>query len=215
MGRLDGAARVALWSAASECAGPPGVLRRRMIDAHVAPAGSPAGPPDPAAMTLCFEDIAVGQSLAPLVKGPMHTAHIMRWSAAIENWHRIHYDWRFATGHDGLPDVLVNGSWKQHVLVQLVKDGLGEGGWLWRLRFRYRAMDVAGDTVFAHAEVIGKDRVGDHGFVTLRLALRNQREVVSTTGAAIGVLALRGGPAVPYPFTPSAEQEALTLPAEE
>jgi hydroxyacyl-ACP dehydratase HTD2-like protein with hotdog domain len=77
---------------------------------------------------MYFEDIAVGDSLAPVVKGPMTTAHIMRWSAAMENWHRIHYDWRFATQHDGLPDVLVNGSWKQHVLVQLLKDGLGNNG---------------------------------------------------------------------------------------
>src|SRR3954464_6566219 len=111
----------------------------------------------------------------------MTTAHIMRWSAAIENWHRIHYDWRFATSHDGLPDVLVNGSWKQHVLVQLLKDSLGETGWLWKLRFRYRAMDVAGDTLFANAEVTKVERCGELGFVTMRVDLRNQREIVSTT----------------------------------
>jgi acyl dehydratase len=166
-------------------------------------------------MIAHFEDIAVGHSFAPLVKGPMTTAHIMRWSATIENWHRIHYDWRFATAHDGLPDVLVNGSWKQHMLVQLLKDSLGETGWLWRLRFRYRAMDVAGDTLSASADVTKTERIGDFGFITMRVGLRNQRGVVSTTGAAIGVLPVRGGPAVPYPFTPTPAQESLELPSDE
>ncbi len=164
---------------------------------------------------LSYEDIAVGQALEPLVKGPMTTAHIMRWSAAIENWHRIHYDWRFATQHDGLPDVLVNGSWKQHVLVQLVKDRLGPEGWLWKLRFRYRAMDVAGDTIFANATVTKKEAAGGLGFLTLRMELRNQRDVVSTTGWAIGVLPLPGGRKVPYPFAPDDAHAAIALPADD
>ncbi len=166
-------------------------------------------------MDQAYEDITVGQTLAPLVKGPMSPAHIMRWSAAIENWHRIHYDWRFATQHDGLPDVLVNGSWKQHVMVQLVKDRLGPDGWLWKLRFRYRAMDVAGDTIFANAEVTDKREAGELGFVTMRISLRNQRDVVSTTGWAVGVLPLRGGPSVPYPFTPGPAHAAIELPDED
>jgi hydroxyacyl-ACP dehydratase HTD2-like protein with hotdog domain len=28
------------------------------------------------------------------------TTRIVRWSAAVENWHRIHYDLPFATGHE-------------------------------------------------------------------------------------------------------------------
>jgi acyl dehydratase len=72
-----------------------------------------------------FEDIQTGASITGLSKGPMTAMHIMRWSAAIENWHRIHYDRDFATGHDGLPDILVNGSWKQHVMVQMLKDWAG------------------------------------------------------------------------------------------
>lgn len=166
-------------------------------------------------MSVIFEDIAVGHVFPPLVKGPMSPAHIMRWSAAMENWHRIHYDWRFATQHDGLPDVLVNGSWKQHMLVQLVKDSLGGTGWLWRLRFRYRAMDVAGDTLTATAEVTRTERVDDLGFLTMRIRLRNQRDITSTTGAAIGVVPVRGGPAVPYPFAPTEAQQAIELPGDE
>jgi acyl dehydratase len=162
-------------------------------------------------MSLVFEDIAVGHRFAPLVKGPISPAHIMRWSAAMENWHRIHYDWRFATGHDGLPDVLINGSWKQHTLAQLVKDSLGADGWLYKLRFRYRAMDVAGDTLTAIAEVIKTEQIDGLGFLSLRITLSNQRDVISTT---IGVLPLRDGKPVPYPFTPTPAQQAIELPAD-
>src|SRR5271157_202619 len=118
---------------------------------------------------ICFEDVSVGQDIPTVVKGPMSTAHIMRWSAAMENWHRIHYDWRFATEHDKLPDVLINGSWKQHVLVQLIKDGLGPDGWLWKIQFRYKMMDVAWDTLHAHAEVIDRREINGLGFLQCRI----------------------------------------------
>ena len=69
---------------------------------------------------LYFEDVSIGDEVTPLVKGPMSPLHLMRWSAAIENWHRIHYDETFSKEHDGLPERRVNGSWKQHVLVQMM-----------------------------------------------------------------------------------------------
>jgi acyl dehydratase len=161
-----------------------------------------------------FEDIAVGQPLMRLSKGPMTTTHIMRWSSAIENWHRIHYDWRFATGHDKLPDVLVNGSWKQHILAQVVKDGVGPAGWLWKIRFRYIKMNIAGDTIIAEATVTDKQVLGGLGFVTCRLSMTDQNDNVNTTGWAIGVMPLRGGPAVPYPFAVQPDFAHLQLPSD-
>ena len=72
-----------------------------------------------------FDDIKTGAtSCRRVTKGPLARPHVMRWSAATENWHPLHFDWRYATQHDSLPDVLVNGSWKQHVLIQLA-DRLG------------------------------------------------------------------------------------------
>ena len=68
----------------------------------------------------CFDDIEVGQEISPLVKGPLGTMHLMRWSAAMENWHRIHYDRTFAQEHDKLPDILINGSFKQQFILQLL-----------------------------------------------------------------------------------------------
>ena len=50
--------------------------------------------------------------------------HLMRWSAAMENWHRIHYDRTFAQEHDKLADILINGSLKQQFILQCPQ-GLG------------------------------------------------------------------------------------------
>lgn len=162
-----------------------------------------------------WEDAVVGARAGELDKGRISTSHIMRWSAAVENFHRIHYDHPFATGHDKLPDVLINGSWKQHVLVQLAKDALGPDGWLWKIKFRYRKMDVAGDSIRGRAEVVAKQEIDGLGFVTLRVTLVDQNDAVSTAGFAIGVLPLPGGAAVPYPFVPKPAYDAVTFPADE
>src|SRR4051812_5029230 len=100
-----------------------------------------------------FDDVTVGMELPKLAKGPMTVAHIMRWSAATENWHRIHYDQPFARDVDGLPDVLVNGSWKQQVCCQYLKDFAGREGWLWKIRFEFRDMDPVGNTVITGGKV--------------------------------------------------------------
>ncbi|MFN8556865.1 MAG: hypothetical protein U0531_05775 [Dehalococcoidia bacterium] len=91
---------------------------------------------------LYFEDVKVGDDVTPLPKGPMSPMHLMRWSSAIENWHRIHYDETFTKEHDKLPERLVNGSWKQHVMVQMMKDWLGPEGWLWKISFQFRGMNT-------------------------------------------------------------------------
>ena len=152
---------------------------------------------------LYFEDVEQGAEIPRVVKGPMSTAHIMRWSAAMENWHRIHYDWRYATVHDRLPDVMVNGSWKQHVVIQLLTDWVKESGWTWKLAFQFRAMNVPGDTLTAWGRITGKEERGRYGLVHLDVGLRNQDGVESTPGRATVVLPRRGGPAVPYPFDPA------------
>jgi acyl dehydratase len=149
-----------------------------------------------------FDDLAIGENIPDTVKGPMTTAHIMRWSAAMENWHRIHYDWKFATEHDRLPDVMVNGSWKQHIMIQHLTRWAGETGWLWKIAFQFRGMNIPGDTLTAWGRVTGLQARGDFGVVVLAIGLRNQAEADGTPGTATVVLPRRGGPPVPYPFHP-------------
>jgi len=150
-----------------------------------------------------YESLSIGQELAPLTIGPVTTAHIMRWSAAMENWHRIHYDLDYAREHDKLPGVLVSGSWRQHVLIRYLTDWAGEAGWVWKAGFQFRGMNLAGDALTAWGRITGAAPRGGYGVVTLDLGLRNQKGEEGTPGTATVVLPLVGGRPVPYPFDPA------------
>jgi acyl dehydratase len=149
-----------------------------------------------------FEELRIGQDIPALTKGPLTPAHIMRWSASMENWHRIHYDRQFAAEHDGLPNVVVNGSWKQHVLIQLVTDWVGEVGWVWKVSFQFRGMNFPAETLTAWGRITGKEERGAYGVVTLDIGLENEKDEEGTPGTAVTVWPLSGGPPVPYPFDP-------------
>lgn len=152
-----------------------------------------------------FEEVKLGDELPILNKGPLTTAHLMRWSSAIENWHKIHYDLPFATGHDKLPDLLVNGSFKQQFIMQFLKDWVGSSGWVWKVSFQFRAMNVVSESLDVWGRVTALRRAADYGLVDLELGIRNAQGKESTPGKAIVALPYRGGPAVPYPFiAPSA-----------
>lgn len=154
----------------------------------------------PTVATPVFEDLQVGDDITSLVRGPITTSHLMRWSAAIENWHRIHYDLPFATEHDKLPGLPINGTWKQHFLVQLMREWLTPAGWLWKIDFSFRKLDVAGSTLTAWGRITHLEVRDGLGYVTCEIGIRNQDGQESTPGTAIGVLPLQQGAAVPYPF---------------
>lgn len=151
---------------------------------------------------VCFEDVEIGQSLPDLHKGTLTTVHLMRWSAAMENWHKIHYDQRFTVEHDKLPGLLINGSFKQQFVLQLLKDWAGLQGWAWKVNFQFRAMDVVGSSLTVWGEVTGKTRLETYGLVDIKLGIKNQDGKESTPGVATVALPFRNGPAVPYPFVP-------------
>jgi len=154
-----------------------------------------------------FEDVQVGQDLVALRKGPLTNAHLMRWSSTMENWHRIHYDQRYALERENLPGLLINGSFKQQFIVQLLKDWAGREGWVWKTKFQFRAMDVVGATLEVWARVTAKHQLPSYGLVELDLGIRNLDENgrESTPGSALVALPYAGGNRVPYPFVPPAQ----------
>jgi acyl dehydratase len=152
--------------------------------------------------TLCFDDVVIGQEVPGLEKGPLTTAHLMRWSAAMENWHKIHYDKPFAMEHDKLPDLLINGSLKQQFVMQLLADWAGAGGWVWKVSFQFRAMNLVGETLNVWAKVTDVRRLSDFGLVELELGILNDADKESTPGKATVALPYRDGLPLPYPFVP-------------
>ena len=152
------------------------------------------------AATPVFENLTVGDEITPLVRGPITTSHLMRWSAAIENWHRIHYDRPFATEHDKLPGLPINGTWKQHFLVQMMREWMTPAGWLWKIDFSFRKLDVAGTTLTAWGRITNLEVRDGYGYVTCDIGIRNEEGQESTPGTAVAMLPLQGGKPVPYPF---------------
>jgi acyl dehydratase len=152
-----------------------------------------------------FEEVSIGDDVGPLCKGPFTTPHLMRWSAAMENWHKIHYDRPFTTEHDKLPGLLINGSLKQQFIAQLLKDWAGRAGWVWKVNFQFRAMNLVGETLTIWAKVKNKRETPAYGLIDLDVGIRNEKGVESTPGSAVVALPYRGRDPVPYPFIPPAK----------
>lgn len=117
--------------------------------------------------------LTVGYQMPKRVLGPISPAHIVRWSAAMENWHRIHYDVEFARSHDGLPDVLINGSWKQHILIAYLTDWAGPQGWLIDLEISFRRPSEAWEVLTCHGEIASVERDGDLRIITIEAGMKN------------------------------------------
>lgn len=155
---------------------------------------------------LFFEDVTIGDDIPGLEKGPLTTTHLMRWSAAMENWHKIHYDKPFAMEHDKLPDLLVNGSLKQQFVMQLLADWAGPGGWVWKVGFQFRAMNLVGETLHIWGKVVAKRATTDFGLIDIELGILNDADKESTPGTATVALPYRTGAALPYPFVAPVER---------
>ena len=147
-----------------------------------------------------YDDIEEGMELPKYIYRPTPT-HLFRWSAAIENFHRIHYDLDFGLNHDKNPSILVHGSWKQSVVPQYLKDWTLPKGWPWKARFEHRAMLVPGDVLIMWGKVTGKYEKGGMGFIDLDIGMMTQDSVESMPGSATVVLPIRGGIEIPYPVS--------------
>jgi acyl dehydratase len=98
--------------------------------------------------------------------------------------------------------LLIAGSLKQQFIVQQLKDWVGRTGWVWKVDFQFRAMNIVNETLHAWAKVIGKERAAGCGLVMLDVGIVNEKDKESTPGKATVALPYRGGQPVPYPFVP-------------
>ena len=136
-------------------------------------------------MSPTFENVEPGAALTPLTVGPLTAVHLMRFSAAIENWHRIHYDERFAREHDGLPGLLISGSFKQHLAAQMVRAWAGADGRLLRIGMQFRAMNIVGETLTAWGTVTDCRTENGLGVIACEIGIRNEHGVESSPGTAV------------------------------
>ena len=139
-----------------------------------------------------FEDISVGAELEKVIKGPLTTTHLVRWAAANGNYSRIHWDLPFAQIHQGLPNVVVNGSLKNQYLGQLMIKFAGPEGWFKRFYVEHRGMDYPGDIITASGTVTAIREVGNYGHVECEVNLNNNRGDQTASGRGTVVLPKKG-----------------------
>ena len=139
-----------------------------------------------------FEDVSVGMELEQVVKGPLTTTHLVRWAAANGNYARIHWDLPFTQIHQGLGNVVVNGSLKNQYLGQLMIKLAGPEGWFKRFYVEHRGMDYPGDIITASGVVTAVREVGGYGYVDCDVNLTNNRGDQTATGRGTVVLPKQG-----------------------
>lgn len=131
-----------------------------------------------------YEDVYEGMELPEITFGPITTEMIVRFSAARNNFHPIHYDKDIARA-EGHPDVLVNGPLKLALFDRLMREWVGEHGTLRKVSATYRAIDLPGNTLHITGKVTSKRIEENQGNVCCTLQAENQSGIVTTEGSAV------------------------------
>ena len=140
-----------------------------------------------------YEDVAVGEELAPLRK-QIDLPHMMAYGAATWDFIRVHYDADHVR-EMGFPGPFVDGQMLGAFLAQLVQDWAGPGAFLRKLAFRNRVMVYPGDSLACGGEVTALRRDGEEpGVAECALWIENQRgERVAEPASAVVQLPSKPG----------------------
>jgi len=137
-----------------------------------------------------FEDVSVGQEIAPLRKHPTRRQLVM-WAGASGDFYEIHYDTEFARRNQ-LDDVIVHGRLKASFLGQLVTSWAGPEGWLKRLSCRFKGTDPAHEDMLVCGAVTGTRVEGAEHLVDLDIWTQRPDGTRTTQGSATVALPARG-----------------------
>jgi acyl dehydratase len=171
-----------------------------------------------------WEDVAVGEPLPEIVKGPLTVtsvvAFLQGWGSLYVRAHglafdlferhpalgipnafgvpeppeRVHWDDALARAV-GVPAAYDYGPERVAWLGHLVTNWMGDGGFLGRLRVEVRRHNLIGDTTWCRGRVTERAVVDGRAEVTLDLAAVNQRGETTAVGQAVVVLPRRPGAA--------------------
>ena len=140
-------------------------------------------------------ELHVGLRLPPLQKGPLMSSHIVRWSAAMQNWEKIHYDQQYAREVADLPGTLVNGSFKQHFLAQFLSVAFDARGWVFRIDYRFTGMDLVGQTLEVRGRIADIGHTNAFRVIAVDFEIWNlEQETATTRGHGTVILATDGSP---------------------
>ena len=136
-----------------------------------------------------YEDVTVGDEIAPLIKQPT-TRQLVMWAGASGDYNEIHYDKDFAQSR-GLSGVIVPGQMVCSFLGQLMTDWIGEEGNLKKLTCSYKSMNYPGETLACKGEVKKKYTEGEEHLVECNLWVENEKGERTISSRATIVLPSR------------------------
>ncbi|WP_372727754.1 MaoC/PaaZ C-terminal domain-containing protein [Nocardioides sp.] len=89
---------------------------------------------------------------APALERTMHLADMVAYAGATWDWHRLHYDSAWLEAR-GIPAPVVDGQMFGALIAQQLQDWCGPDARIERLRFRFKNLVYAGETVSCAATV--------------------------------------------------------------
>jgi acyl dehydratase len=133
--------------------------------------------PEPVAgarvQTRYWEDIQVGEALAPLAF-PLSLYRLVMAAGANRDFNAIHHNSAFAQ-RSGAPEAYANNLLLQGMWERSARNFIGPLGRLHQLKgFRMSHFNCAGDTVTVRGEVLRKWRDGAHNYVELKIWSANR-----------------------------------------
>ena len=137
-----------------------------------------------------FDDVAVGDELPPLVKGPIQQIQLTRYAGASGDFNPIHQDDEFARAA-GMGGVFAHGMLSMGFVAQAVTDWAGAGA-VRKLGVRFAGLVRLKDVVTCRGHVVSKSSKDDVSLlVELEVWAENQKAEKVVTGHATVVLPAR------------------------
>ena len=144
------------------------------------------------AANLTVKDVKEGMDL-PVLEKAVKPVTVVLGAMASRDWRPQHHDFKFATGNNGLDDIIMNtpnlAAWFERYLT----DWTGPSGRLGRMKFRMRDSVFPGDRMVFRGTVeqAGRDEAGC-AFVEVAVKLAVGERVCTECAARIAIPAQAG-----------------------
>lgn len=134
---------------------------------------------------IYWDEVEVGDEI-PGYELELNWTRMAAQVSGSQDFYPVHHDPDFARagGHE---DIFYNTGFTRAALCRLVTDWMGPQGWLRKLGFQMRRMNMNGDTIRIKGDVVGKrETPGAEGNeVDVELWIENDREGRTTPAQAV------------------------------
>ena len=134
---------------------------------------------------IYWDDVEVGDTI-PGFELKLDWTRMAAQVSGSQDFYPVHHDPDFARagGHD---DIFYNTGFTRAALCRLVTDWMGPEGWLRKLGFQMRRMNMNGDTIRVMGEVVAKRESTEGGGneVEVELWIESDRQGKTTPAAAV------------------------------